>query len=187
MSEDQNEPLTNHDYDGIQEFDNPLPTWWLATFFITIIFSFIYFLHYYSGSGPTLQQELDVAMRELEVTTMTTHSTPTETENEIAALLKDSKYPGMGASIFTAKCAACHRDDLGGQIGPNLTDHFWLHGKGTRLDIAKAVRDGIPDKGMPPWGAILSKDEVYGVIAYILSKKDSQPANPKDPQGEKAE
>ena len=69
-------------------------------------------------------------------------------------------------------------------IGPNLTDHFWLHGKATRLDIVKIIRDGVPDKGMPPWGTVMSKDELYAVASYIISKKDSNPANPKSPQGE---
>ena len=51
-----------HEYDGIVEHDNPLPTWWLWTFFLAIIFAFLYFIHYEFGGGETLQQELQVAM-----------------------------------------------------------------------------------------------------------------------------
>ena len=186
MSKDPNGPLTDHDYDGIQEYDNPLPTWWLATFFLTIIFAFIYFIHYYSGSGMTLLQELDVAMKDIEKSSMSLQVAPAETAGDFEAVLKDPKYAAMGAGVFESKCVACHRADLGGQIGPNLTDAYWIHGA-TPLNIAKVVRDGIPDKGMPPWGASLSKEEVHGVVAYIVSKKGSNPANAKAPQGEKAE
>ena len=53
----------DHDYDGIKEYDNPLPNWWLVTFLGTVIFAFIYWVHYEIGGGPTLQQELDAAMK----------------------------------------------------------------------------------------------------------------------------
>jgi cytochrome c oxidase cbb3-type subunit 3 len=61
-----NGPLMDHDYDGIQEYDNPLPNWWLWGFFGTIIFGFIYLMHYTVGSGPTLQEELQVSMSHIE-------------------------------------------------------------------------------------------------------------------------
>jgi len=179
-----NDPLTDHEYDGIQEYDNPLPTWWLWTFFLTIIFAFLYYIHYEFGGGPTLQQELAVAMKNLETAAAQHAPAVTETEEILAEAAKDPKTIELGASTFTAKCAACHGPQLGGLIGPNLTDNFWLHGKGTRMDIAGIVRKGVPEKGMPPWEAMLSKDEVYGLVSYIVSKKGSNPANPKAPQGE---
>lgn len=179
-----NDPLTDHEYDGIQEYDNPLPTWWLWTFFLTIIFAFLYFIHYELGGGPTLKEELAVAMKNLETAAAQHAPAVTESEDMLADAMKDPKLAEMGAAAFTAKCAACHGPQLGGLIGPNLTDNFWLHGKGTRMDIATVIRKGVPEKGMPPWESMLSKDEVYGLTAYILSKKGSNPANPKAPQGD---
>ena len=186
MSENENSKLTDHDYDGIQEYDNPLPTWWLATFFLTIIFAFLYYIHYFSGAGPTLLQEFDIAMKELEKGRPPVAQS-LETEDELLAFRNKPEILAAGAAAYGGKCAVCHRADLGGQIGPNLTDEFWIHGKGHAVDIAKVVREGVADKGMPPWGDLLSKDELHGLVAYILTKKDSHPASAKAPQGEKAE
>lgn len=184
MSDDIKDPLTSHDYDGIQEYDNPLPTWWTWTFFGTIIFSFLYYIHYQFGGGPTLAQELEVAMKNLETAAAQHAPAVTETEDMLVEAMKDPKLSELGAAAYTGKCAACHGPELGGLIGPNLTDKFWLHGKGTRMDIAHTIRKGVPEKGMPPWEAMLSKDEVYGLTAYIISKAGSKPANAKTPQGE---
>lgn len=179
-----NDPLTDHEYDGIQEYDNPLPTWWLWTFFLTIIFAFLYFIHYEFGGGPTLKQELEVAMLNLEKAAVQHAPAVTESEDLLIEAMKDPKLSELGAAAYTSKCAACHAPQLGGLIGPNLTDNFWLHGKGTRMEIATLIRKGVPEKGMPPWESMLSKDEVYGLTAYILSKKGSNPANAKAPQGD---
>lgn len=178
-----NDPLTDHDYDGIREYDNPLPTWWLWTFFLTIIFAFLYFLHYQFGGGPTLKDELAVAMKNLEAASAQHAPAVTETEELLAEAMKSPQSVELGATTFAGKCASCHGPQLGGLIGPNLTDNFWLHGKGTRMDIVGVIRKGVPEKGMPPWETLLSKEEVYGLTAYILSKKGSNPANPKAPQG----
>ena len=179
-----NDPLTDHEYDGIQEYDNPLPNWWLWTFFLTIMFSFLYFIHYEFGGGQTLQQELEVAMQNIEKAAAQHAPAVTETEELLAEAMKDPKLLELGAAAYAGKCASCHSPQLGGLIGPNLTDNFWIHGKGTRMDIATVIRKGVPEKGMPPWETLLSKDEVYGLTAYILAKKGSNPANAKAPQGE---
>jgi cytochrome c oxidase cbb3-type subunit 3 len=112
---------------------------------------------------------------------------PLETEESIKAASAKPGLAEVGAAQYAAKCVACHGDQLQGQIGPNLTDKFWIHGKGSHLDIVKVIREGVPDKGMPPWGTVLKKDEVYAVTAYIISKKGSNPKGAKEPQGEASE
>ncbi len=177
-----------HEYDGIIEHDNPLPTWWLWTFFLTIIFSFVYFIHYELGGGPTLSQELQVAMKEIEkIQSTASTQAPMETEESLKELFAKDGMLAVGAAQFTSKCAACHGNELQGTIGPNLADKFWLHGKGTRLDMLKVIREGVPEKGMPPWGPVMKREEIYAVTAYIISKKDSKPAGAKEPQGEAVE
>ncbi|MFM6927161.1 MAG: cbb3-type cytochrome c oxidase N-terminal domain-containing protein [Bdellovibrio sp.] len=176
-----------HEYDGIIEHDNPLPTWWLWTFLITIIFAFLYYLHYELAGGPTLQQELKVAMEHLEKEKASVVATsPVETEDSLKAAFEKDGMLALGAEVFSGKCAACHGAQLQGQIGPNLTDNFWLHGKGSRLDLVKVIRDGVADKGMPPWGPVLKEKELYAVTALILSKHGSNPPGAKAPQGAEA-
>lgn len=186
MSQDKHEVKEGHSYDGITEYDNPLPTWWLWTFFLTIIFSSMYFLHYVVGSGPSLQDELKVAMQELEANKAPAPAL-LETEESLTESMQGSGINEMGHAIYTGKCAACHGADLQGLIGPNLTDKYWVHGKATRTDILKVIREGIPDKGMPPWGTALKNEDLYAVTAYIISRKNSNPANPKAAQGEAVE
>lgn len=178
-----------HEYDGIIEHDNPLPTWWLWTFLITIIFSFLYFIHYeLGGGGLTLNEELKEAMHALEKSKASAAaSSPMETEDSLAAAFAKDGVLATGAAQFTAKCASCHGQELQGLIGPNLTDKYWLHGKGTRMDIVKVIREGVPEKGMPPWGPVMKRDEIYAVTAFIISKKGSSPKGAKEPQGDLVE
>lgn len=178
-----NNKLEGHEYDGIRELDNPLPSWWLWTFFITIIFGAIYFIHYEFGGGPTLTQELEVAMTELDKAKVSAPKIM-ETEESLAAAMAGEDILKLGSAQYAAKCSACHGAELQGLIGPNLTDKNWIHGKGTRTDIVNLVRIGVADKGMPPWGPVMKKEEIYAVSAFILSKKGTSPSGAKAPQGD---
>jgi cytochrome c oxidase cbb3-type subunit 3 len=84
--------------------------------------------------------------------------------------------------VFTTNCASCHGPDGGGVIGPNLADHFWIHG-GQPADVYKTVVNGVLEKGMPNWGKLLTPEQVQSVVAYVVSIQGSTPANPKAPQG----
>lgn len=192
MSEHDKDPNGKHEkfhiYDGIVEHDNPLPNWWLWSFLITIIFGSLYFMHYVVAGGPTLEDELKVSMAEIE-RLKATHADlePVESEEELAKIFNSESVQKTGAEEFKNKCAACHGEHLQGVIGPNLTDKYWLHGKGLRQDIIKTIKEGVADKGMPPWGPILKKEEIIAVAAFIYSKRGSSPAGAKPPQGEAVE
>jgi cytochrome c oxidase cbb3-type subunit 3 len=182
MSEDKDQ-LTDHEYDGIQEYDNPLPNWWLMTFFATIMFAVLYVFHYMSGAGPNLKQELDASMK---VLAQMQASAPKKElgDQELLARFKSVDLKAAEA-LFESKCAACHGDHLQGVIGPNLTDEYWIHGKGTPKDIVAVISEGVADKGMPTWKDLLKEDEIVELADFILSKQDSHPAGAKAPQGEK--
>lgn len=178
-------PILPHDYDGIQEYDNPLPSWWLYLFIGTVIFAFHYFIHYAVGGGPSTQEELQVSMQELKSTSLHNHSHQVvESEVDLEAKMKTPEFAAAGKLVFAGKCVACHGDNGQGVIGPNLTDHFWIHGKGTRSDIVAVIRQGAPEKGMPAWETTLKPDELMTVAAYVYSLRDSHPSQPKVPQGE---
>ncbi len=180
--------LLDHDVDGIREYDNPLPRWWLNLFWATIAFSVLYALNVPgigSGKGRIANYERDMARARAR---QAAQSPPPVAMDEAAllSLVQDRARLALGRERFVTTCAACHREDGGGNIGPNLTDDFWIHG-GRPLEILKTVGDGVPDKGMPAWGQTLKPDEIAAVVAYVLTLRDTHPPNPKEPQGTKVE
>ncbi len=184
MNKEELDKVTGHNYDGIQEYDNPLPSWWLATFYITIIFAVLYFIHFQLGSGLGSNEELAKDIQEVE---MQKHAngggSSVPTEALLAAAFQDTQKLSAGKQVFAEKCLACHAADGGGGIGPNLTDKFWIHGDGKLPSIAKVVSEGVADKGMPPWGSMLKPEELVNVAVYVKSLQGTHPANPKAPQG----
>lgn len=177
--------LLDHAYDGIQEYDNPLPRWWVWIFYATIIFALAYFLDprgTLRGPGRVKEYEQQLADAEKRwpkpVATVDAAS--------LAALAKDQKTLALGKTVFTTNCAPCHRADGGGVIGPNLTDEFWLHG-GALQEIYKTVNEGVLAKGMPNWGKMLKPEQLSAVVVYVASLQGTKPPNPKAPQGDKLE
>lgn len=185
-----NEPVLDHNYDGIEELDNPLPGWWLATFYITIVYAAGYFFyHNIINDGESIAREFDRDMKVVN-TRLAEEAQKMEANLDDKVVLQHMKNAAAledGKGVFTSKCASCHGPDGGGGIGPNLTDAYWLNGKGEPVQILKLIRDGVMSKGMPAWGAMLSNDELEHTSAYVLSLKGSTPTNPKPPQGEKVE
>lgn len=185
MSDDneKKEKLTDHNYDGIQELDNDLPRWWLGLFYISVIFAVVYYAHYEFGNGPSLQEEF---MQEVSAMEAQKEAAPKSSFPESAKLVafqKSTEKLGVGKGVFQSKCISCHGDKGQGIIGPNLADDNWLHGDGKIESIAKIIQNGVSEKGMPPWGPLLSEEEVYAVTAYVKSLRGSNPAGAKAPQG----
>jgi cytochrome c oxidase cbb3-type subunit III len=175
--------MTGHEYDGIEELDNPLPRWWRLTFYGTVIFAVIYFGYYQLGSGPSPASEFEEALKEYQVQFKTAQARE-DGLDKLRAVLMNTQSHSAGKTIFDAKCAMCHGPAAQGLIGPNLTDDYWLNGDGEGPAILKVVRDGVPAKGMPPWGPVLSDEELLQVTSFIYSVRGSTPANPKASQGE---
>lgn len=176
--------LLDHNYDGIQELDNPLPFWWLAIFYLCILFSIAYVFYYEFGDGPTLTQELVQDQQLIEAKQFEGNNAPKGLdENKLNSFLTDPAQNLKGKEIFTGKCASCHGPEGQGIIGPNLADNYWIHGDGSPKEVAQVIQKGVGDKGMPAWGAMLKEEEWYQVSAYVHSLKGSHPANPKSPQG----
>lgn len=186
MSEVKDE-VRNHAYDGIREYNNPLPNWWLMTFYGTIIFAIIYYAHYELGSGQSNAQELQEALAKIEQLKASQPQSAVASEGDLEAKMNNPQFIESGAKVYTTTCASCHGAQLQGLIGPNLTDKYWLHGKGTRADIVKVVTDGVPEKGMPAWGAVLKSDDVLAVAGYVFKHIGTSPPNPKAPQGEEVQ
>lgn len=181
----EKEKVLDHNYDGIQEFDNPLPGWWLTTFYGAIAFAFLYVGYYHFGPGPTPEAQLAQDLAEFRAQDENARGKePPPSEEQLAAIFKDPARREAGKGIFLEKCSACHGPDGGGLIGPNLTDNYWIHGKGTLVDISGVVSEGVLEKGMPSWKVLLKKEDIQSVVAYVKSLRGTHPANPKPPQGE---
>jgi cytochrome c oxidase cbb3-type subunit III len=178
---DPNDRLLEHEYDGIREYDNPMPRWWLLTFAGTIIFSVIYYFNVGpvgNGNGRIADYEADMKAFAAAHPAPTADASP----EKLLALVSDKAAVEQGKAVFTKNCVACHGPDGGGIIGPNLADNYWIHG-GTIGEVYKTVTTGVLEKGMPPWGKVLKPDELERVVAYVTTLHGTTPANPKAPQG----
>jgi cytochrome c oxidase cbb3-type subunit 3 len=174
--------LLHHDYDGIQEYDNPMPRWWLYTFWGSIIWAALFWFNVPGigvGKGRIADYEASVAAAAVKFPP-TPHAAPVT--GQLLAMSKDPAALASGKTVFTTTCAVCHGPDGGGVIGPNLTDAYWIHG-GSPLAIYTTVHDGVLAKGMPAWGQSLKPNEVDVVVAYVISLQGTTPATPKAPQG----
>jgi cytochrome c oxidase cbb3-type subunit 3 len=175
--------LLEHEYDGIREYDNPLPRWWLATFYVTIVYSVLYVLNV-PGIGIGKGRIADYQADQARAASLLAAQDPLRgiSTERILAAARDPVVLGQGRSTFAASCAACHGADGGGVIGPNLADEYWLHG-GQPLDLMKTVSEGVLAKGMPPWGKTLKPDQLLAVVAYVTTLRGTTPAKPKLPEG----
>lgn len=181
----EKEKLLDHAYDGIQEYDNPLPRWWTWIFWATVLFSVGYWWN--PGGlfhGPGRIQEYQLAMAAAEQKWPAPAGGPDAAS--LVALASDANALALGKTTYASYCAACHRPDGGGLIGPNLTDDYWLHG-GTLPEIHQTVSNGVLEKGMPPWAKTLKAEQIDAVVVYVKSLHDSHPPDAKAPQGEKVE
>lgn len=177
---DHEEKLLDHSYDGIQEYDNPMPRWWVWTFWATIVFSVAYALNVgrMAGNGREADYAADMAAFRA------AHPVggPARDASQLAALLTDAQVVALGRTTYATNCASCHAADGGGLIGPNLADRHWLHG-GTLPDIQRTVLEGVAAKGMPGWGKLLKPEQLDAVIVYVATLQGTTPAKPKPPQG----
>ena len=185
MAANDQDRLLDHSYDGIQEYDNPMPRWWVLTFWATIVFSLLYVVNVPgigNGDGRIADYNADVAR----ATEMRAKLEPAGavTAASLDSMAKDPSVVASGKQLFATYCAACHRPDGGGQIGPNLTDDSWIHG-GTLQEIHHIITTGVLAKGMPEWGKVLKPHQVNAVSVYVKSLLGTNPPNPKPAEGAK--
>jgi cytochrome c oxidase cbb3-type subunit III len=185
MAEERDELLESN-YDGIQEYDNDLPRWWLYLFYVTIIFAFGYVIYAHGGYSESATARLDRNMAELAALKQAAapKAAPASAgKAELLALTRDPAALAAGKDIFQANCTPCHGQDGQGIIGPNLTDKYWLHG-GKITDLQRTVTEGVVEKGMISWKPILSAQQIDQVIAYVWTLYGTNPAGAKEPQGQ---
>lgn len=177
--------LMDHDYDGIKELDNNLPPWWVYLFYICIIFGVIYVVRYDVLGADDQEMELKKELAQAKIDVAEYMKTaPDLMDEKTVVLLTDAPSLDEGKTIFTTNCAACHRADGGGQIGPNLTDDKWILGGGIKNLFHTITNGGRDGKGMIAWKGTLKPKEIQKVASYILSLQGSNPKDAKEGEGE---
>lgn len=171
------EEIEGHTYDGITEYDNDLPPWWIGLFYITIVFAVVYIGYYHVyKDGNTMEEEYQAEVALAEVMYA-------DVDIEYEAPTTDEEALATAKQIFIEKCAACHKADGGGAVGPNLTDNAWIHGGGIN-DVYKTIKHGVIEKGMIPWKNDYNNQQLYEIASYVLSLQGTNPPGAKAPQGE---
>lgn len=174
---DTTDQTVGHVYDGIEEYDNPLPRWWFMLFVGTIIFAVGYLVLYpgmgnwkgilpgYDGGWTSAKQydrEITKADEKYGPIFAKYAALPIE---EIA---KDEAALKMGGRLFASHCAVCHGSDAKGSHGfPNLTDNDWIWG-GEPETIKASILNGR-QAVMPGWEAALGNDGIKNVTGYVRS------------------
>ena len=166
------EETLGHAFDGIEEYDNPLPSWWLQMFVATIIFGLVYLAMYpglgnfkgFLGWTSTGQWEEEMAHAEEVYKPVFAKYAAMSVED----LQSQSEGLKMGQRMFANNCSLCHGATGSGAHGfPNLTDSDWLYG-GTPDVIKHTIAAGRTG-AMPPWGAVLGEEGVRDVTSYVMS------------------
>jgi cytochrome c oxidase cbb3-type subunit 3 len=180
--------MTDHNYDGIRELDNVLPPWWVWGFVITVLISIFYYVKVFTGDYDQ-EQEYTTAMEqgEKDVATFIKQDKINNPDKYAArtTAYTDAENLAKGKELFTSKtCFACHLNDLGGSIGPNLTDSKWVLGGGFTNIFNTITKGGRPGKGMVAWETTVTKKEREQLASYIISMQGTTPAKPKAPEGD---
>lgn len=187
VDEETGVETTGHSWDGIEELNNPLPRWWLWSFYATIVWGIAYVIAFpawplingatpgllgYSTRGEVAEEiaRVDAANAGLEVDLAAA---------DLAALSPDDPLyrfaTSGGAAVFRTNCSQCHGSGAAGAVGyPNLLDDDWLWG-GSVEDIRTTVQHGIRNDDdrdarwseMPAFGDLLSEQEIDALVAYV--------------------
>lgn len=170
----QRDKLSGHEYDGIQEYDNPTPGWWVWVFVGSVVFAGLYFVYYHSAPDRSIYDRLNDAadanakkkLAALGITQLTV------TESNMLLWMSDvdpkyQAYRDYGRSVFKQNCVACHGANGEGLVGPNLTDDYYKNIK-KLTDIPRVINNGANNGAMPAWER-LGPVDVALVATYVAT------------------
>lgn len=174
----QADRVFEHEYDGIREYDNPMPGWWVWLFVLTTVFAIPYIMWYHWGEGASVEERYEAELAAYAEQLMATYGDLQPDAATIAAYMDDDLAMTGMAGLFKGRCAQCHRADGSGDVGANLTDDCWQNVR-TLEDIATVISEGVVIKGMPGWADKLSTTEIVLLSAYVARMRRSPVAGGK--------
>ncbi len=162
--------LREHSFDGIQEFDQRLPNWWLYTLYGAIVFALFYWFLFLVDNGPKtdahrLAGQLDVldAKKFAAISSLD--------DKTLWAMSRNHSFVEQGEKTYQSICYTCHGVSLQGGIGFRLADNLWVHAN-TPLGIFGVINQGVPGTGMQSWANQLGPQKISQVVAFLMSKQD---------------
>lgn len=171
-----------HEYDGIRELNNRLPPWWIYGFYLTIIFAAIYLWRYHvSHTAPLSIEEYQIAVQKADDKIKDYLKQKGDAVDENTVTMLGNADVAEGKKIFETVCVSCHSQGGAGNVGPNLTDDYWIHG-GDIKNVFKTIKYGI--NAMPTWQNAYSNKQIAQLASYVKSLHGTKPANAKAPQGD---
>lgn len=178
-------PKTDHAYDGIEEYDNPLPPWWKWIFALSIAYAPFYWMYYHGGAaGRSVEDQYGIALAANTRLQFAEIGDLQADADTITKFMAKPSWVKVGQSVFKANCISCHGREAEGKIGPNLTDDSYKNV--TKIeDIARVVSDGAGAGAMPKWSNRLHINEVVLVSAYIASLRGTDVKGGKAAEGKK--
>ena len=190
MSAMQPEILNDHEYDGIQEYDNPTPGWWNWLFFGTFVFSVAYFAYY--ELAPAMQMAPTERTIEAAYQTAVADNLKQQfgeigdleaDEATILRFMNDERWLTVAKVTFEAQCKSCHGGKAEGLTGPNMTDDYYKNVR-KLTDIAKVIKQGANNNAMPAWENKLHPNEIVLLSSYLASLRGQNLDSTRQPEGE---
>lgn len=172
MSDTNRELGHAEEADGIEEYDNALPTWWLGLFVGCVIWAAFYAVDYHFGRK---RSQIGDYKDEMAAAALTWKEPDVKAWAPTGNPLVDA-----GHDVYMTNCVGCHAANATSGVGPNLTDATWIHG-GTLAAITRTVTEGVPAKGMLTWGPILGPEKVAQVSAYVHALGGGEGPGPSAP------
>ncbi len=171
---------TGHVWDeDLKENNNPLPKWWLNTFYLTIAFAVVYLVLYpgfgnFAGTlGWSQQGQYDAEVSASDAKFGEVYAA--FRDRSIDELANDAEAVRLGKNTYDNVCAACHGADARGALGfPNLTDNDWLYG-GSGAQVLQTIRNGRMGI-MPALGAVTGEDGAAAIADWLLADNRDDPA-----------
>jgi cytochrome c oxidase cbb3-type subunit III len=189
MTNDNKDRLMDHDFDGIQEYDNPIPLWLNLILFGTVIFSVFYYLYFQIGplmgtNGWTVVEAYENAKAE---NLRLRFAEIGELQGDEATLInylqsENRDWLAVGQTVYKTHCQSCHAGNGSGLVGPNLTNDYYKSVE-KLADLVTVIAEGAANGSMPAWRNRLHPNELVLVSAYVASLRGQNLPGPRPQEG----